>query len=76
MTTSPTNCVTSASSDLDPVLEENSNMYISERDAFFENDRRPTSRPRVWRMDPLEAVDIDEETNFTLAEQLSRDFFD
>lgn len=54
--------------DLEPVLEENSNLYIFERDAFFEHQRRITSQPLVWEMDALEAIDIDEEVDFTLAE--------
>ena len=56
--------------DLPPLLEENSNMYIFERSAFFETETRITSRPMLWEMDPLEAVDIDEEIDFILAEML------
>ena len=56
---------------LPPVFEENSNIYIFDREAFFENDLRITSRPMLWETDPLEAVDIDEEDDFTLAEILS-----
>ena len=57
--------------DLPPLLEENSNLYVFERAAFFESDTRITSRPMLWEMDPLEAVDIDEEIDFTLAEVLA-----
>ncbi len=56
--------------DLDPIYLENSNMYIFEREAFFAEDARITSDTMVWEMDPFEAVDIDEERDFTLAEAL------
>ena len=46
-------------------------MYIFERGAFLENDRRITAKALPWRMDPLEAVDIDEEIDFVLAEVLA-----
>ena len=56
--------------DLDPIYLENSNMYIFERAAFFDEDARITSNTMVWEMDPYEAVDIDEERDFTMAERL------
>lgn len=58
--------------DLDPVYLENSNLYIFERKAFFEEDARITSKPMMWEMDPFEAVDIDEEHDFRMAEALHR----
>ena len=56
--------------DLDPIYLESSNMYIFERTAFFEDGARITSNTMVWEMDPYEAVDIDEERDFTMAEML------
>jgi len=56
--------------DLPPLLEENSNLYIFTRDGFFERETRITPDPMLWEMDPLEAVDIDEEHDFRLAETL------
>ncbi len=57
--------------ELPPVFLENSNMYIFERDAFFASGtRRITDRPMLYEMDPLEAVDIDEEHDFRVAELL------
>ncbi len=58
--------------ELDPVYLENSNLYIFERNAFFEEDARITSKPMMWEMDPFEAVDIDEEHDFRMAEALHR----
>lgn len=58
--------------DLDPIYLENSNLYIFERDAFFEEDARITSRAMMWEMDPYEAIDIDEEHDFRMAEALHR----
>ncbi len=56
--------------DLDPVYLENSNLYLFERDAFFENETRITANAMMWEMDPYEAVDIDEEKDFRMAEAL------
>lgn len=56
--------------ELDPVYLENSNLYVFEREAFFEANTRITSQPMMWEMDPYEAVDIDEEKDFKMAEAL------
>lgn len=56
--------------DLPPILEENSNLYLFTRDSFLRNAHRIGSTPILFPMDPLEAVDIDEESDFTLAESL------
>jgi N-acylneuraminate cytidylyltransferase len=58
--------------DLDPIYLENSNLYLFERKAFFEEDARITSRAMMWEMDPYESVDIDEEKDFRMAEALHR----
>lgn len=58
--------------DLDPIYLENSNLYLFEREAFFEEDARITSKAMMWEMDPYEAVDIDEEKDFRMAEALHR----
>ena len=58
--------------DLDPIFLENSNFYVFTRDGFLERETRITSRPIVFEMDPLEAIDIDEEHDFRLAEILYR----
>jgi N-acylneuraminate cytidylyltransferase len=52
---------------LAPLFMENSNFYIFSRDGFLENDRRITHATRMFEIDPLQAVDIDEETDFAFA---------
>ncbi|MCP3995469.1 MAG: acylneuraminate cytidylyltransferase family protein [bacterium] len=58
--------------ELDPIYLENSNLYLFERNAFFDEDARITSKPMMREMDPYEAVDIDEEKDFRMAEALHR----
>lgn len=57
--------------DLPPLLEENSNLYVFTRSGFFERETRITPQPMLWEMDPLEAIDIDEEHDFVMAEALA-----
>jgi CMP-N-acetylneuraminic acid synthetase len=57
--------------DLPPVYEENSNLYLFTATQIAAG-RRIGSRPILFEIDPLEAVDIDEETDFVLAEALDR----
>jgi CMP-N-acetylneuraminic acid synthetase len=56
--------------DLPPIYEENSNFYIFSRTSFYANNHRIGASPILFSMDPLEAVDIDEEADFQLAECL------
>lgn len=57
--------------DLAPVYEENSNLYIFSKASFKEaGNRRIGARPQMFEIDRLEAVDIDEEVDFKLAEAL------
>ncbi len=57
--------------DLPPVFEENSNFYIFSKDSFrAAGNRRIGCKPKMFPMDKLEAVDIDEEEDFRLAEVL------
>ena len=57
--------------DLPPVYEENSNLYLFTRDQILAG-RRIGDQPILFEVDPLEAVDIDVETDFVLAEALDR----
>ena len=50
---------------------ENSSFYLFSRDGFFEHDRRITNATTTFEVDPMEAVDIDEERDFALAEALA-----
>jgi CMP-N-acetylneuraminic acid synthetase len=59
--------------DLPPIYEENSNLYLFTAEQIAEG-RRMGDRPILFEIDPLEAVDIDEEPDFVLAEALDRHF--
>jgi CMP-N-acetylneuraminic acid synthetase len=56
--------------DLPPFFEENSCIYIFEGKTLRERGNRIGERPRLFEIDPLEAVDIDEEVDFEIAELL------
>lgn len=59
--------------DLHPVYEENSNLYIFSRTSFSQSgNRRIGLKPQMFEMDKLEAVDIDQELDFRLAEALRK----
>lgn len=59
--------------DLPPIFEENSNLYVFSRESFERNgNRRIGLRPYLFEIDKLEAIDIDEEEDFSLAEMLCR----
>ena len=55
--------------DLPPVYEENSNLYLFTA-AQIAGGRRTGNSPILFEVDPLEALDIDEEHDFVLAETL------
>jgi len=57
--------------DLAPLYEENSGMYVFTREQISAGQRFG-SRPLLFEIDPLEATDIDEESDFVLAETLHR----
>jgi N-acylneuraminate cytidylyltransferase len=57
--------------DLEPILEENSNIYIFSRTSFVENNHRIGARPLLFPMDAVEAIDIDTEADFKLAEAVA-----
>ena len=57
--------------DLPPIFEENSNFYIFSKKSFIENgDRRIGQKPLMFPIHKLEAIDIDDEEDFLLAETL------
>jgi CMP-N-acetylneuraminic acid synthetase len=58
--------------DLPPLFEENSNFYIFSRSSFQKTQARIGVSPKMIAMDVLEAVDIDEEIHWRLAEALLR----
>jgi N-acylneuraminate cytidylyltransferase len=59
--------------DLDPVYEENSNVYLFTGESLERRGNRIGDDPTVFRMDAMEAIDIDEMVDFRIAEMLHRD---
>ena len=59
--------------DLEPIYEENSCLYIFSRTSFSQSRNwRIGLKPQMFEIEKLEAVDIDEEPDFRLAEALHR----
>jgi CMP-N-acetylneuraminic acid synthetase len=58
--------------DLEPLLEENSCIYIFDRDTILERRSRIGTRPTLFRMEPQESVDIDDELDLVVANALYR----
>jgi CMP-N-acetylneuraminic acid synthetase len=56
--------------DLDPIYEENSNIYLAPRQQIVDSGRRIGSRPKLFPIPRDEAIDIDEELEFLVAEFL------
>lgn len=60
------------SQDLEPLYQDNSNLYIFNRQTFALNRSRIGAWPQMFVMSKLEAVDIDYAEDFALAEALMR----
>jgi CMP-N-acetylneuraminic acid synthetase len=58
--------------DLPPVYEENSCIYIFAREPFLESGLRIGSRPLMFEIEAGEALDIDDELDFEIADFLIR----
>jgi CMP-N-acetylneuraminic acid synthetase len=56
--------------DLDPIYEENSNIYIAPRSLIVATGKRIGVKPLLFSMPREESVDIDEELDFLVAEFL------
>ena len=56
--------------DLPPIYEENSCLYIFTRDILLNRRTRIGDRPLMFPIDPQEAQDIDDETEFTVTEMM------
>lgn len=54
--------------DLDPIYLENSCFYVFTKDTLLATGNRLGKNPAIVEVDPLEATDIDVESDFTLAE--------
>lgn len=59
--------------DLDPVFEENSNIYLFTQDSVESRENRIGDRPMMFSMEEEEAIDIDEPIDFRIAEFLHED---
>lgn len=59
--------------DLPPIYEENSCIYIFNRQTLQGRDHRIGEFPLMFEIDPLEAWDIDEELDFRIADFLLRE---
>ncbi|KPA10606.1 acylneuraminate cytidylyltransferase [Candidatus Magnetomorum sp. HK-1] len=61
--------------DLPPVYEENSNFYIFSKNSFISaNNNRIGLNPKMFPMSKLESIDIDEKSDFQMAEYFYKDF--
>ncbi|GAB4460800.1 MAG: acylneuraminate cytidylyltransferase family protein [Anaerolineales bacterium] len=58
--------------DLPPLYEENSCIYLFTRENLLKNRHRIGVRPLMFEIPRLEAVDIDEESDFQIADILMR----
>jgi CMP-N-acetylneuraminic acid synthetase len=59
--------------DLPPVYEENSCLYLFTRQTLQSRHNRIGDRPLLFPIDKHEAIDIDEEIDFRIAEMMFRD---
>ena len=58
--------------DLPPVYEENSCIYIFDRETLARRRNRLGERPYLFEIDRAEALDIDEELDFTIADMMMK----
>ena len=59
--------------DLVPLYEENSNLYLFTRDSFSKSgNNRIGLQPKIYEIDRLEAIDIDNITDFELAQAIGK----
>ncbi len=58
--------------DLEPLYEENSNFFIFTKESFQNRKARIGSKPLMFEMDKVEAIDIDEPQDFIIAEAIER----
>lgn len=56
--------------DLDPVYEENSNIYLFTEDSVTARENRIGDSPIMYSINAKEAIDIDEMSDFVMAEHL------
>jgi len=61
--------------DLPPIYEENSCIYIFSRQKLISRRNRLGECPLMFEIPPVEALDIDEELDFTVADTLYRHLY-
>lgn len=61
--------------DLPPLYEENSCLYLFAEDTLVERHNRIGNRPYLFEIDKREAVDIDEEIDFRIAELMHQELY-
>lgn len=58
--------------DLQPLFDENSCLYIFERESFLSRKNRIGTNPLLYPIDRFEALDIDEQYDFLIAEYVKK----
>ncbi len=58
------------SQDLEPVFEDNSTIYVFSRSSFAYNNNRIGKNPYMFEMSAIEAIDIDWEEDWLIAESV------
>lgn len=58
--------------DLEPWLEENSNLYIFNRESFARTNARIGARPLMFETPRIESADIDDQEGWDVAEALAK----
>lgn len=58
--------------DLEPWLEENSNLYIFNRESFARTNARIGAKPLMFETPRIESADIDDQEGWDIAETLAR----
>ena len=61
--------------DLEPWYEENSCIYIFNKQSFSSSHARIGSRPKLFEIPKLEAIDIDEKEDWFLAHVVAKELF-
>ena len=59
--------------DLDPIFEENSNFYIFTKRSFSNSgNKRIGTKPLMFEVEKIQAIDIDDQQDFEIAEIIGR----
>ncbi len=56
--------------DIEPIYEETSGLYIFKKSEILDNNRRIGSNPYMLEVSKIEAIDIDEEEDFVIADAI------